>query len=495
MKEQKKCENKKNDLKRLKMVTIILVILILAYFLYRSGAIPLIREFISTKNFTKQMENKQIEKIEDIENEEEVYATSHKTEEIGEFEEIANLLYTAKETEDIQEPLTQDAVTLRDIYTEERDDILLKVFYPGALEYKWEIYDIESREWAVIEQMENIKDELYRQISVCKVSAKKGIPHMIRCITTTDTETHTDISNIHVLEKEIKEIEIEDYEAESGTYINALDIPVTVRYVDGSEEEITGLYGLYFLEENISKMFDESVSGNMIETTTTILTEKEYTVLGIEEKEVVMRYRMNNCMNEKLILTGKDIREPDIAQVECSGYEVTNISKTVPVKVSVQAEDNETPYPYLQYAFLPEGKEPQEEDWKNTPQFEAEIDKNGNWITYCKDQSGNIATAVQELIVVDQKVPEIDIKLKNKDWCVSTRIMVEVQDALTVKYHYSCPEQEIDSGWIDENQFLIEDNGCWIVKVQDAAGNISEQEIRIDNIDKEVPVILGIVEE
>ena len=490
MKEQKNSKEKTS--KKLVIGIIFLMCLLLVFFVYKTGAVSLIREYISNQYSERGRGSEKIEKIKDIEIEEEVYATSHKTEELSELE---NILELSKETGDIQEPLTKEPVSLKDIYTEEREEILLKVFYPGALEYKWEIYDIESREWVAIEQIENIKDELYREISVCKVSVKKGIPNMIRCITTTDNETHTDISNIYVLEKEIKEIKIENHEAESGAYISALDIPVKVYYEDGSEEEITGLYGLYFLDEDINRTFEESISGNMIETTTTILTEKEYTNLGIEEKEVVMRYRMNNCMDDELVLTGKDIREPKIMKVECSGYEVTNISKTVPIKVSILAEDNETVYPYLQYAFLPEGKEPQEKDWKNTPLFEAEIDKNGNWITYCKDQSGNTATAVQELIVVDQKAPEIDIKLKNEDWCVSTRIMVEVQDALTVKYHYSCPEQEIDSGWIDENQFLIEDNGCWIVKVQDAAGNISEQGIRIDNIDKEVPVILGVVEE
>lgn len=464
-----------------------------AFYAHKKGWIALAEKYFPPKFSLEQEEAEKVDQEKDVLGEKEVYATSHKTESKQDADFQLNF-EKVEEIQEIQQPLTQEPLSLKDIYTEEREEIILKVFYPNAVEYKWEAYDIESKAWLPVEQTNTVKDELYRQISVCKVSAIQGVPNMIRCITTTDIETHTDTSNIYVLEKAIVGIRVEDYEAEAGCYLNARDIPVNVQYDDGSEESVTGLYGLYFLEEEINKSSEESLSGNMIETTTTILTEKEYILLGNEEREVTMRYRMNDSKDDDLVITGRDEKAPEIINVECSGYEVSNIDRPVVINVSVQAEDNETPYPYLQYAFLPEETEIQESDWKSNPQFEVEIHKNGNWVTYCRDQSGNVTTVVQELIVVDQKAPDMDVKLKNADWCVNTRIMVEAQDTLEVKYHYSCPEKEIESGWTEENQYLIEDNGTWIIKVQDAVGNISEQEIRIENIDKEVPVIHGIVE-
>lgn len=484
---------KRNDRKvspKLILCVVLGMLLCFVYFLYKSGGIDLIQNFISNRYFAEQMQSEQTEKEIDVEEKVEVYATSHKIT----SDEVASISSDPEETEEMQQLLTEDPIVLKDIYTEERNEIVLKVFYPAAIEYKWEIYDIESKEWALINQTEHVTDELYRQISVCKVSAKKGIPNMIRCITTTDTETHVDISNIFVLEKKIVGINIKDYEAEAGKYLNILDIPVKVKYEDGSSESIEGLYGLYFIEQEIEKDFEMTLSGNMIEKTISVLKEKEYCHIENEEKELQVRYRMDTCIDKSLTVIGTDKIAPKINVIECSGFEVDNSEETKVINISITAEDNNTLYPYLQYAFLPEGKKIEEKDWKQNPVFEAEVHKNGKWVAYCKDQSGNIATETKELIAFDREAPTMNVELQTTEWCTNTKIYVEAEDTSAMKYFYSCPERGIESGWIEENQFMVETNGTWIVKAQDIVGNVSELEIEINNIDKEMPVIHGIVE-
>ena len=55
-----------------------------------------------------------------------------------------------------------------------------------------------------------------------------------------------------------------------------------------------------------------------------------------------------------------------------------------------------------------------------------------------------------------------------------------------------CDELGIDSGWLEENEYRVEDNGAWKVKVRDAAGNETSAEIKVTNIDRQPPIIFSI---
>ena len=68
--------------------------------------------------------------------------------------------------------------------------------------------------------------------------------------------------------------------------------------------------------------------------------------------------------------------------------------------------------------------------------FEKEITKNGIWIAYCRDQSGNVAKQEKEIIAVDQKAPEIKVRLENNDWCQSNKIIVDAKDELSVLFSF-----------------------------------------------------------
>ena len=114
---------------------------------------------------------------------------------------------------------------------------------------------------------------------------------------------------------------------------------------------------------------------------------------------------------------------------------------------------------------------------------------------YVKDGRGNIASKEQNLVVVDNMAPEIELHMENlNDWCKENQIYVSAEDALPVQYRYLCEETREDSGWIDKSSKSIRENGTWKIQVQDSIGNMTEQSITIENIDTQPPVIHSIKE-
>jgi len=63
-----------------------------------------------------------------------------------------------------------------------------------------------------------------------------------------------------------------------------------------------------------------------------------------------------------------------------------------------------------------------------------------------------------------------------------------------VEYRYLCEKTGEDSGWIREASRRVGKNGEWKIQVRDAAGNLAEQTIVVDNIDTQAPVIRSITE-
>lgn len=411
----------------------------------------------------------------------EIYATSHK----GEIEEIP--------------PLTSEAVKLSDIYAEKDSFPVFKSYYPDAEQYSWEIYDMKENRWKEVSANEvtNEYDELHRKVSVFHLTEDHSNDEiMVRCtIDFAGKDSITDIATLHILEKDIVDLSIEDFKTNSG-YINAQTIPVSVKYEDGSQDVLTGLSGLYFLEKQESSEYS-TVSGNTVETITTVITACDYFYLGAGESNIVMRYQANE--NDKAVdipvkLTGEDLTAPVITKLDISDFTISTVDIPVMVNVTILAEDNSTPYPKLLYAFLPEGQEIEDDDWHSAAAFEVDITQNGKWIAYCKDQAGNIASEERNLIVVDNKAPVVSLSLESEEWCQTNKILVSAKDGLSVEYCYSCVETGENSGWIARNEYEVKQNSTWNVKVRDAAGNITEQDIIISNIDCQTPVIRNITE-
>ncbi len=285
-------------------------------------------------------------------------------------------------------------------------------------------------------------------------------------------------------------------QVETGTgWLCSRDIPVKVTYRDNSSETLSGLYGLVFVDSLESSEVTYSDTGNMIETITTVSTECEYSYVNAGEKEFVIRYRDKDKMYDtNLTVVSADKEAPVISAVSISDFEISNIDKPVTVEVSITAEDNETSYPELMYAFLPQETEPEEADWTANPKLKKEIDKNGVWIAYCRDKSGNIAAFEKKIIAVDQKAPELALTLEHSEWCQSNKIIADARDELSITYLFTCPETGEDSGWIDRNEYDVTKNGTWEVQAKDAAGNTAVKEITVSNIDTQMPIIKGITE-
>ncbi len=420
------------------------------------------------------------------------YATSHK-EKSPEEDTAQNI----DDEENIREPLTASPVTLSDIYAESGSIAAFKCFYPGAEAYTWETYD-ENSGWipAPADNITVNTDELYRQISTFMVLApdKEQKELVVRCnVKRTAGAPITEEAALHVLPK-IETVSADSYTAEAGTYISAREIPVQVSFADGSQDTVTGLGGLYFLEKEESTEQDTTVSGNMKEIITTVITAHDYMYLE-GEKDVVLRYQgKNESVDVPVRLIGKDSTPPDITQLTIDDFEISTVDQPVAVHVAISAKDDVTAHSNLQYAFLHEGEEPQEETWTNQSSFDVDITMNGKWIAYCRDESGNIAKKERDIIAVDNKAPVVKLSLENETWCTENKILVDARDGLSVEYCYSCAQTGEDSGWITKNEYVVSQNGTWNVRARDAAGNMTEEEITIENIDNQAPVIKGITE-
>ncbi len=440
---------------------------------------------------------------EPVENSEHLYATSHKDEQEEDFAESEQKESYAtshkEETEDVQPPLTDEPVKLSDIYAEPGCFPTFKSYYPDAERYLWEIYSDVENGWkeVSVDAVTNEYDELYRKVSVLHLSSENDSHDeiMIRCtVSFAEKESITDIATLHILKKDIESLFIEDFKADSG-YISAQSIPVTVKYKDGSQELLQGLSGLYFLEKQESSERTTSISGNSVETITTVITARDYFYLGSEETDMVIRYQVKGKeVDIPVKITGEDMEAPVIEEFNISDFTISNIDIPIAVTVTINAKDNITPYPQLLYAFLPEGKEAEENDWYSTPSFEVDITQNGKWLAYCKDQSGNIASEERNMIVVDNKAPVVSLSLESESWCKENKILVNAKDGLSMEYCYSCMETGETSGWISRNEYEVLQNSTWKVAVRDAAGNVTEQDITVSNIDSQMPVIRNITE-
>ena len=95
---------------------------------------------------------------------------------------------------------------------------------------------------------------------------------------------------------------------------------------------------------------------------------------------------------------------------------------------------------------------------------------------------------------IEKTLPVVRLVLEQKEWCRENKIYVSATDRQPTEDRYVCNETGEDSGWIIESSKTVSRNGDWKVQVRDAAGNVVEKEITVDNIDTQAPVIRSITE-
>lgn len=411
--------------------------------------------------------------------------------------------------EEVPSALTDEPIELADIHSASGLTAVFKCYKPGATQYTWETYDIYSRNW--IEAPEGdvtfTKDELNRNVSAFKVAAtQENDGLIIRCrvdFQSDPIEPIVEMAALYILKDDIKKISVSDYGADSG-YINIKDIPINITYVDGSNEDIIGLNGMYFLDTlEESRNVSVDVYGNPEETLTVVQKYHEYAYLTPSEQEAIIRYKNSDTViDAPVMLTGEDKETPVILKFDIEKHERSDDSESASATVTITATDNSTPYLELEYAFLPESEEPEEGDWKNRPSFEIDVSKGRQWIAYCRDKSGNIASLlgdINDVTTSSASTPEagleFSIRLEISDaWSQYNKIMVDTEKTdEEYEYRYMLTENE-DSGWISQAEYTVHINGTYKVYVRDTSGNISETEIAVSNIDNNPPVIQFITE-
>ena len=456
----------------------------------------------------------------------ESYATSHKEEEENDSNnELAALLdgqtpapdqIEPQGTEDAEnepdayanqekkEMLADEEVKLSDIYSEVGNSVIFKCFDKDAESYEWEYYDLAAKDWTAADpaDISFYEDELNRNVSGLKVKADQNNHElMVRCtIHFSEREDESQTAYLFILDDKVTDLYVEDYTADANRYISTQEIPVKVTYESGKKEDITGLEGLYFVTYEEEKDYTTAVSGNRIETTIMTKTEHSYFYSGLEENETLIRYRPDILSEEdetietSCLITGKDMLAPTISDLSISHYEISRAAEPVTLTVSISAEDDITPYPELKYAFLPAGQIPIEDDFGHKASFDVCIEKNGMYTAYVRDNSGNIAELEKNIIIADDEAPVINsIALSNESgWCKSNTIMVDAKDMGDMSYSFENKSGAAGSGWITYSEYTVDTNGTWTVQVKDAAGNISDSEIVVSNIDKEAPIIHSI---
>lgn len=405
---------------------------------------------------------------------------------------------TPKEAETAVVVLSSVPLPLCDLYAEWGTIATFKCFYDGAQAYRWEYYDMVMRDWSEIEDVRSGYDDLGRQVSYVNMEASnENDGTMLRCRVLFPDMEIIETACLYVLDQAVTNIFVEDLSMDAQSYVYIHMIPVVVTYMDGTQEELTGLSGLHFLETKVKNVEEEvSLAGNTIETVTTVISEADHRYSDYGAAEVMLRYHPVGLSEAKKIdlaatFSGTDQNPPVISQVDFSDYRIGK--EMAEMTVTITAEDDITPYPLLQYAVLPKGQELTEADWRNRSCFKKEFDKNGIWVIYCRDQYGNIGTYEKDIIVIDSDPPKISsVVLEKEGWNQSNTICVKASDALSLTYSYSCAETGEDSGFIARNEYEIKNNGTWVVRVMDAAGNVSAEKIYVSSIDRQSPVINGI---
>lgn len=434
-----------------------------------------------------------------------------KTEEKKEIEKQAALENDNNLKEPIfEEPITTEAVIPKDIYVLKNTDGEINCYVDNALEYAWEYYDNDKKDWNEISNNRSIQltgkmDELNRSLSTLIIKgelADDGL--LVRCkVRLPDKEEDMVYqATFNVLDfsaEDIKEVNVsKEYKAEAGHYLSTLQLPVNIVKKDNSSIQVTGLNDLFFyIPKDISNDTEKKENGLTVETVRTTTLEKEYYLMDAGENEVLLRYRgANPAMNMETTIIGTDDVPPEV-KIELGDYSISNIevNKKI-ISVTINAKDNYSPLTKLMYAFKIKNKKISEYDFSKNNKIDIEVTQNSIWTAYVKDELGNVGTEDIEIIIVDKKAPTIEsVELKNSDsgWLKENTISVIAKDGTALKYCYLCEADAIDSGWVDEFEYEINQNGLWKVKVKDAAGNESFKEITVSNVDSQAPNILSVL--
>lgn len=308
---------------------------------------------------------------------------------------------------------------LRDLYGASGQTVRFHVCHPGAMDYSWEYYDMELREWLPAAGGSEM-DALGRMTAYADFETPADQRElMLRCMYEAEDAGGqiSEMAFLRALPQAIRQLELADesIEAEAGSCLAACDIAVKATYADGTSDVIDGLYGLYFMETEVE---EESSETNIIDG---ILTERKvqaalnhfspYRVVSAGGESITLAY-ISDAESPRLQLpgtiTGTDEEPPVISRVDILAKEdIPGAEGERSVTMLVTAEDNVTPYPLLQYAVIEKDGEDSageavdigeitEEDWMDDPRITMILQGSSTWFLCSRDQAGNISVYGQQ---------------------------------------------------------------------------------------------------
>lgn len=298
---------------------------------------------------------------------------------------------------------------LRDLYGVSGQTVRFHVYYPDAVSYAWEYYDMEMREWrpATEDLVGSEKDALGRMTAYADFETPADKTElMIRCMYETEDagETVSEMAFLRALPQEIRKLTAESITAEAGSYLAASEITVKVTYADNTSDVIDGLYGLYFMRSEVEAESSEFISADGILTERKVQTTQNHFYLhqfvSVGEESVTLAYLSNTEASPLLLsgtIAGTDEEPPVISNVDIlTRDDIPDTEGEISITIQATAEDNVTPYPKLQYAV----KETEEEadigeisegDWIDSPKITTKLQRGSTWFLCCRDQAGNVS--------------------------------------------------------------------------------------------------------
>ncbi|MBR1966543.1 MAG: AIDA repeat-containing protein, partial [Lentisphaeria bacterium] len=110
------------------------------------------------------------------------------------------------------------------------------------------------------------------------------------------------------------------------------------------------------------------------------------------------------------------------------------------------------------------------------------VETNGTYTFRVTDVAGNVTEKTFEVTNIDKVAPTLEITGNAVEWTNKDIILTAVVNDGTVEFFNG----EI---WLSGNTFTISENGTYRFKVSDEAGNVTEQEVIVDKIDKIAPTL------
>lgn len=300
---------------------------------------------------------------------------------------------------------------LHDLHAVPGQKVRFRIYHPETVNPVWEYYDMESRAWmpAAGDCVGEETDPQGNVIHYADFETPEEQPElMIRCLyEQADTgEQIPETAFLKALPQEIRQLALasEGITAEAGSCLASHDITVEVTYADGTTDIMDGLYNLFFMDTETDTGSSEFVSADGILTEKkeqTILNHfRQYRLTKPGEETVTLAY-MPDTESPQLRLsgtiTGTDEEPPEVSGVDILAREDSGGETSMTVLIN--AEDNVTPYPLLQYAVLQkedreaagDDTEIAEEDWTDSPRITVTLQENSAWFFCCRDQAGNTA--------------------------------------------------------------------------------------------------------